>query len=165
MQIEGSCHCGRVRYRVHSRTPYPYMRCYCSICRKTAGGGGYAINIMAEADSLQVEGMEHVSVYQALIEDESNPGERRQSPGRRHFCKHCGSALWAHDPRWEQWIYPFASSVDTPLPVPPEHTYIMLDFRAPWCELHPQANDEQFPRYPKQAIIDWHERLGLVDDD
>lgn len=164
MQIEGSCHCGSVRYRAHTRTPYPYMRCYCSICRKTAGGGGYAINIMAEADSLQVEGMEHVSVYRALIEDESNPGERRQSPGRRHFCKHCGSALWVFDPRWEQWIHPFASSVDTPLPVPPEHTYIMLDFRAPWCELRPQAKDQQFPRYPEEAIIDWHERLGLVDD-
>jgi len=23
------------------------MRCYCSICRKTAGGGGYAINLGA----------------------------------------------------------------------------------------------------------------------
>ena len=41
----------------------------------------------------------------------------------------------------------------------------MLDFRAPWCELHPQANDVEFPRYPEEAIIDWHERLGLVDDD
>jgi hypothetical protein len=165
MQIEGSCHCGRVRFRAHTRTPYPYARCYCSICRKTAGGGGYAINIMAEADSLEVDGKENLSVYQALIEDEDNPGERRQSPGRRHFCKHCGSALWVQDPRWEQWIYPFASAVDTPLPTPPEHTHIMLDFRAPWCEPHIQDNDKQFPRYPEEAIVDWHQRLGLLQDD
>jgi hypothetical protein len=163
MQIEGSCHCGRVRFRAHTRTPYPYARCYCSICRKTAGGGGYAINIMAEADSLEVDGKENL--YQALIEDEDNPGERRQSPGRRHFCKHCGSALWVQDPRWEQWIYPFASAVDTPLPTPPEHTHIMLDFRAPWCEPHIQDNDKQFPRYPEEAIVDWHQRLGLLQDD
>jgi hypothetical protein len=32
------------------------MQCYCSICRKTAGGGGYAINIMGQAATLQVSG-------------------------------------------------------------------------------------------------------------
>ena len=41
--LEGSCHCGAVRFSVKSHTPQPYMHCYCSICRKTAGGGGYAI--------------------------------------------------------------------------------------------------------------------------
>ena len=39
--LEGSCHCGAVHFTVRSHTPQPYMHCYCSICRKTAGGGGY----------------------------------------------------------------------------------------------------------------------------
>ena len=39
MLLKGSCHCGAVRFSLNSRTPYPYMRCYCSICRKTGGGG------------------------------------------------------------------------------------------------------------------------------
>ena len=56
MRLEGSCHCGAVQFSMESRTPYPYMRCYCSICRKTGGGGGYAINLMAAADTLQVKG-------------------------------------------------------------------------------------------------------------
>ena len=56
MRLDGSCHCGGVRFRVESHTPYPFMRCYCSICRKTQGGGGYAINIMGEADTLEVRG-------------------------------------------------------------------------------------------------------------
>src|SRR3546814_2581266 len=42
MQLTGSCHCGAVRFTVDSVNPYPYQRCYCSICRKTQGGGGYA---------------------------------------------------------------------------------------------------------------------------
>lgn len=50
MRLDGSCYCGAVEFTVESRTPYPYLRCYCSICRKTAGGGGYAINIMGIAD-------------------------------------------------------------------------------------------------------------------
>ena len=36
MKLNGSCHCGAVKFSVESHTPYPYMRCYCSICRKTA---------------------------------------------------------------------------------------------------------------------------------
>ena len=65
MKLEGSCHCGAVRFRVVSRTPYPYNRCYCTICRKTAGGGGYAVNIMGLADTLEVEGEDAVRVYRA----------------------------------------------------------------------------------------------------
>ena len=49
MRLEGSCRCGAISFSVNSHTPYPYQRCYCSICRKSAGGGGYAINIMGLA--------------------------------------------------------------------------------------------------------------------
>ena len=62
MRLEGSCHCGAVKFSVESHTPYPFMRCYCSICRKTAGGGGYAINIMGETDSLKVKGEDNLSI-------------------------------------------------------------------------------------------------------
>ena len=37
MQLYGSCYCGAVRFSVEADAPVPYMRCYCSICRKTAG--------------------------------------------------------------------------------------------------------------------------------
>ena len=111
MQLEGSCHCGAVRFRVESHTPYPYMRCYCSICRKTQGGGGYAINIMGEAPTLRVRGAKHLSVYRARI---AEPGESRKrlSPARRHFCRHCGSALWVSDPRWACLLYTSPSPRD-----------------------------------------------------
>ena len=43
-----------VRFAMASHTPQPYQLCYCSICRKTAGGGGYAINLMGTAGSLEM---------------------------------------------------------------------------------------------------------------
>jgi hypothetical protein len=86
MHLEGSCHCEAVRFRVEAPEPYPFMRCYCSICRKTEGGGGYAINLGALTDTLEVEGEENLSFYQARI-------DRELSPARRHFCSTCGSAL------------------------------------------------------------------------
>ena len=45
MHLDGSCHCGAVRFSLESAHPYPYNLCYCSICRKTGGAGGYAINL------------------------------------------------------------------------------------------------------------------------
>ena len=56
MHLEGSCHCRKVTFTVESVEPVPFMRCYCSICRKTAGAGGYAINLGAAARSMKVTG-------------------------------------------------------------------------------------------------------------
>ena len=67
MLLRGSCHCGAVAFTLKSTTPYPYMRCYCSICRKTDGGGGYAINIMGEAATLKVKGKAAISIYRARL--------------------------------------------------------------------------------------------------
>ena len=54
MRLKGSCHCGKVKFTVDSAEPVPFMRCYCSICRKTAGAGGYAINLGADARLPQI---------------------------------------------------------------------------------------------------------------
>ena len=56
LTLKGSCRCGKARFSVASHAPQPYQLCYCSICRKTAGGGGYAINLSAVADTLEVTG-------------------------------------------------------------------------------------------------------------
>ena len=88
MKLEGSCHCQAVRFSLESAQPYPFMRCYCSICRKTAGGGGYAINVMGRYETLVVDGREALSIYRPRQEDGS------ESDHRRHFCRHCGYRLY-----------------------------------------------------------------------
>ncbi len=155
MLLEGSCHCGAVRFSLNSRTPYPYMRCYCSICRKTAGGGGYAINIMGEAATLRVEGEDQVSVYRVRRDD-------APSSTRRHFCGRCGSALWVSDPAWPDLVHPFASAIDTDLPRPPERVHIMVGSAASWVEVAPGAEDSSFPEYPEDSIEAWHRTRGLT---
>ncbi|NIB43677.1 GFA family protein [Pseudomaricurvus alkylphenolicus] len=162
MKLEGSCHCGAVTFSVLSSHPYPYNLCYCSICRKTAGGGGYAINLGATNDTLIVHGKEHISKYQALV-TEADTGESKQSPAQRHFCKTCGSALWVWDPRWPELIHPFASAIDTPLPTPPQRTHLMVDSKASWVPLHKEDADKIFSHYPDESIAQWHSRNGLED--
>jgi len=155
MILNGSCHCGSVQFQVESPHPYPYNLCYCSVCRKTAGGGGYAINISGKSETLKVNGNENISIYHAIID-----GVR--SPTERHFCKHCASALWAYDPRWPELVHPFASAIDTELPIPPERTHLMLNSKATWVEVEPKSNDKCFPEFPEESIAQWHERLNLT---
>ncbi|MGH8273517.1 MAG: GFA family protein [Gammaproteobacteria bacterium] len=161
MQLEGSCHCGRVRFRLESAAPYPYQRCYCSICRKTAGGGGYAINLGGDAQSLEVEGREHIRVYHARLTDEH--GKALESPAERHFCGNCASALWLWAPAWPELIHPFASAIDTPLPKPPERVHMLLNSRANWCEVPDEPRDRHFDAYPEESLADWHRRHGFAD--
>jgi hypothetical protein len=160
MQLKGSCHCGKVRFSVHSAHPYPFNLCYCSICRKTAGGGGFAINLGGDFESMNTEGEEHISVYRVATRD-SDTGKVEQSEARRSFCRHCGSALWVWDPRWPELVHPFASAIDSELPVPPERTHLMLAYKASWVSAHIEPGDRSFGEYPDESLAEWHRRLGL----
>jgi hypothetical protein len=164
MKLKGSCHCGAVHFTLTSATPYPYQRCYCSICRKTQGGGGYAINIGGDAKTLKVRGGEAINIYHAKLKHEGDK-HMHTSTAQRHFCKHCGTALWLFSPEWPELIHPFASAIDTPLPAPPEHTHLLLDSKAPWVEVQAGKKDLQFDEYPDESLADWHERLGLTSED
>jgi len=164
MKLAGSCACGAVRFRVRSREPYPFNLCYCTLCRKQAGSGGYAINLKGETASLEVEGEAHVKVFRARIRNPED-AEPSESPAERRFCGECGSALWVWDPRWPEMLHPFAGAIDTPLPPAPERTHLMLEFKPHWVPVHAGPQDQQFPRYPEESIEHWHRRLGLFTDD
>ena len=161
MLLEGSCHCGSVRFSVESHAPCPFMPCYCTICRKVGGGGGYAINIMGEAPSLKIEGEEAITDYRVKGIDGS--GEP-MTTAHRFFCKDCGTALWAANEHHPDWIYPFASAIDTALPRPPERIHIMLDFAAPWVQVPEGKHDRHVALYPDESLEGWHREHGLYVD-
>lgn len=164
MQLEGSCHCGAVRFSLTSRTPYPYNLCYCSICRKTAGGGGFAINIMGEAETLKVEGEDNITVYRAADNERHHTEDDGLSTARRSFCKKCGSALWVWDPTWPDLIHPFASAVDSELPRPPEKTVLMTRYAREWVDVPDGPGIASFEEYPDRGIEDWHRERGLYEE-
>lgn len=156
MHLEGSCQCQAVRFSVESHEPVPFMRCYCSICRKTAGTGGFAVNLGADHATLQVAGTEHVSIYRATMED------GKPSTGHRHFCKLCGTALWLWDPTWPELVHPHAGAIDTPLPLPPSITHMMLRSKPDWVEAHVRPGDVAVDAYPHESLAEWHRRHGLA---
>lgn len=163
MKLTGSCRCGAVRFEVMSHTPVPYQLCYCTICRKQQGGGGYAINLGADFATLQIEGRDALGIYRAEIADDDRT-HCEVSTGERNFCTRCGSALWLYDPTWPDLIHPFASAVDTDLPVAPARTHLMLKYKASWVEPEIRPGDLAFELYPTESIADWHKRHGLWVD-
>jgi hypothetical protein len=161
MHLEGSCHCGAVRFDLESASPVPFMHCHCSICRKTAGSGGFAINLGGAAATLKVRGRKHLGVYHAMLRE---PGKRAtRSRAGRHFCRLCGSALWLWDPRWPELVHPHAGAIDTPLPKPPEVVQIGLDWAPGWVEVPAGPGHARFEQMPDESLEDWHRRHGLWD--
>src|SRR3546814_3917506 len=87
------------------------------------------------------------------------------SPAERHFCKHCGSALYLYDSRWPELVHPLASAIDTPLPPAPESVYIMLESKPAWVKLPAEAKRADcYAEYPEESLADWHRRHGLFDE-
>ena len=160
MILEGSCRCGAVQFSVNSHTPYPYQLCYCTICRKTAGGGGFAINLMGDNKRLQVNGREAIGIYRATLCDDDG-SNCEISGAERNYCTRCATALWLYDPTWPDLVHPFASCIDTALPVSPQRTHPMLRYKATWVEPAIGKDEQRFELYPDESIEEWHKKRGL----
>ena len=158
--LQGSCRCGAVRFACESHTPQPYQRCYCSICRKTAGGGGYAINLGANTEGMQVHDPDGaIRVFRAEIRQED--GSCELSTAERNACSRCATALWLFSPEWPELIHPFASAIDSELPTPPSSVHLMLRFKPDWVVPQLGPGDSSFEKYPEQSIEEWHRSRGL----
>ena len=151
MQLSGSCFCGAVSFTVETRTPYPYRRCYCARCRKTAGGTGAAANVLARASSLVVEGAESLTEFAA------------PDATRARFCARCGSSLYLTLDAAPDFVYPFASAIDTPLPEPPERVHVFTSEAPTWARPISSPQDLTVERNTNESIEGWHRRHRLEE--
>jgi hypothetical protein len=119
---EGSCCCGRVKYRMQG--PYgTFSHCHCTDCRKTHGA--------AFATYIGVE-----SARFSFLKGESEVAGHTTQPGtRRNFCRHCGSTLTCTVTSEPKNVYVAAGTLDTPLALKPEY-HIFMRSKVPWIELH-----------------------------
>jgi hypothetical protein len=152
MQLAGSCFCGAVSFTVETATPYPYRRCYCARCRKTAGGTGAAANVLAQSSTLRVEGAEHLTEFAAA------------DTTRTRFCSRCGSAMYLTIDAAPDFVYPFASAIDTPLPEPPERVHVFTSGAPAWARPPSGRDDLTVERNTNESIEGWHRRKGLLHD-
>jgi hypothetical protein len=73
--LHGSCHCGAVKFEVHTAVE-PATRCNCSLCRRK----GALMSPTFTADQLKiVSGEDALTLYQF-----------NTRVAKHYFCKHCG---------------------------------------------------------------------------
>ncbi|KAI9838466.1 MAG: hypothetical protein M1838_004591, partial [Thelocarpon superellum] len=144
MTLDGSCQCGGVRFTLQSHTPVPYQLCACSICRKVGGYSG-SVNLGGLSETLQIhdDGETLVKKYNATCvaarvaqgkekEERSSGAKRKKLSSERAFCAECSTMLWVYDAAYPDLIHPFASAIDTELPVPDEMVCIRADSKPDW---------------------------------
>ena len=156
--LEGSCQCGAVEFTVESNTPVPYQLCACSICRKCGGYSG-SVNLGGHSSSLKVtKGEQHLKKYVA-VRDRGKPTESKCT-SQRNFCGECGSMLWLWAPEWPELVHPFASAIDTELPVPDEMVCVRGDSKPDWVRW-PEGKKQVHQAFGRDSIEGWHKKHGL----
>jgi hypothetical protein len=133
-RLEGSCHCGAVRFEVTE--DFSAVRiCHCTTCKKLSGGAG-TTNGRARTDTIRVlAGEELIRTYQ--------PGEGTS----KSFCSQCGSNLFGGGWPESESSSVRISAIDSPFDRKPEaHTYVRSV--APW-ENFPDDGLERFDEHAK----------------
>ncbi|KAG6331005.1 hypothetical protein ID866_8085 [Astraeus odoratus] len=149
VKLEGSCHCGTVRFSVLSSTPVPYQV------------GFYLFR------------KEHIGVYRAVM-NRDTPDESIAS-SERNFCTKCSSMLWLYDENWyvsisalprsPELLHPFASAIDSPeLEAAGEMVCIFfvsvivkLDSKPDYVRL-PEGPKKKYEHYGPHSIEEWHKK-------
>ena len=154
--MNGSCHCGAVKFTLQSNTPVPYQMCGCTICRKIGSYAG-SVNLGGIASTLHVlQGQKHIRKYYAV--KDRNTGERFSS--ERNFCGECSTMLWLWDSAYPELINPFASAVDTEMPIPPSMVCIFEVDKPKWARW-PEGEKTVYQEYLEESLEDWHRKHGM----
>ena len=119
--IQGSCHCGAVKYEVHGRL-LRFVNCHCPDCRKFTGSAFAAVIVTESKGFTVTSGEANVAAF------DSSPGKHRC------FCRTCGCHVFARvDARPEIVLIRAGTLDDDPGMKPQMHIWVKA--KAPWHEI------------------------------
>jgi hypothetical protein len=117
---EGSCQCGRVRYKVEG--PLSNMsNCHCTDCRKNSGAAFVTYVEAPKSAFIYVKGADLVQTHKA------------DSGTKRAFCRQCGSTLGCYVDN-DDLMEIAAATLDTPIDLRPEY-HIYVRSKVSWYDI------------------------------
>lgn len=131
---EGSCLCGKVRYRF-AGPPGKMTHCHCTDCRKHTGS--------AFETSIEVQRPR----FSLLSGEAELITHRAESGTKRSFCRVCGSSLFSFGAEDPGFIYISAGTLDTRLEKKPDY-HIFVRSRVPWLDI--EDGLPQHAAYPEK---------------
>jgi len=94
------------------------------------------------------------------IKDRGTP-RAQKCTSQRSFCSNCSSMLWLWDHHWPELIHPFASAIDTELPVPEEMVCVRGDSKPKWMRW-PEGKKSVHEGFNGETSIEgWHKEKGV----
>lgn len=118
--MTGGCLCGAVRFRLAS-APADAGWCHCRTCQLNSGSPAMAFAAVPVDDYLIDQGAETIGSVQS------------SETGRRHFCRACGTPLWAETDADGGLRWFSLATLDQPGVVEPKF-HIFYASRIPWAE-------------------------------
>jgi hypothetical protein len=113
------------------------------------------IIIQKQETKLRHHGREYTAT-----KDRGTPKAQKCS-SQRSFCSNCSSMLWLWDHHWPELIHPFASAIDTDLPVPEEMVCVRGDSKPKWVRW-PEGKKSVHEGFNGEVSIEgWHREKGL----
>jgi hypothetical protein len=67
--------------------------------------------------------------------------------------------LWLWDKTWPELIHPFASAIDTDLPVPEEMVCVKANSKPDWVRW-PERKKSVHEDFGENSIEEWHKKHG-----
>ena len=132
--FEGSCLCGKVRYRASG--PFVDMlHCHCTDCQK-CHGAAFLTGVGVKHDRLTI-----------VQGEDSLRTHRAESGTRRSFCGECGTKITINNDSWDA-VYIPSGTFDTPIRRKPD-LHMFVRSKVPWFEIrddlpqHPGNPDEE----------------------
>lgn len=126
LNLEGSCTCGQVRYRL-TRSPIVVHCCHCRWCQRETGTA-FALNAMIETDAVRL-----LNGKPELVLTPSNSGK-----GQKILrCPNCHIAVWSHYAgAGDALSFVRVGTLDNPDALPPD-VHIFTASKQPWVMLPP----------------------------
>ena len=120
--FEGSCLCGRVRYRAVG--PWEFMNhCHCTDCQKSHATAFATYAGIPRQRFTYLQGEDHLQSH------------RVESGTRRFFCRTCGANILSDGEDEPDTVYVAAGTLDTPLEVKFKAHHIFVRSKACWYEI------------------------------
>lgn len=116
--LKGACLCGGVQYEADSDGSVAGY-CHCTRCQRVSGGANVPWVLVDPGKISLISGADQVVAY------------AEEGFGTRHFCKVCGSGVYATG---EDWAVVNAGTLKSASDFKPQ-LHMMVDFKASWHEI------------------------------
>jgi hypothetical protein len=126
--VQGSCHCGRVRFELRLPT-LMVSHCHCASCRKIHGAAFVTWTAVLDDAFRVLEGQEHLVGYL------SSPGVTRS------FCARCGAHVLYRSLDLPGRAYVPLAALDAPLDSAPS-MHVNYAEKVPWLTM-----EDELPRH------------------